>query len=206
MTWLGEHDSPWFLPLLGVAVLVEYVFPPFPGDAIVLGASALVLTGRWSAASVLVPVILGSVAGTAIDYYAGVWLSHGRAGWRDGAAPLRPNRIITEQRYLWLAVKLRRYGVWLILFNRFLPGVRALIFVAAGIARLPVVTVLLLAMVAAALHAGLLLAVGVGIGANWVALREAYDRFTAGVWLVLGAAALAWLATWLWRRRRGRSG
>src|SRR4030042_1435074 len=57
--------------ILFVATLVEYVFPPFPGDLIVVLGAWYAVEGAISWPVALVSVTLGAVAGAWIDYRIG---------------------------------------------------------------------------------------------------------------------------------------
>src|SRR5439155_617231 len=42
LDWLRHHEGPLAYVVVGLASLIEYVFPPFPGDAIAIFAISLV--------------------------------------------------------------------------------------------------------------------------------------------------------------------
>src|SRR5688572_30690893 len=56
------------LLVLGLAALIEYVFPPFPGDSILVLGGIYAVRGEKPWLLVLAAVTLGSVLGSAIDY------------------------------------------------------------------------------------------------------------------------------------------
>src|SRR4051812_33831071 len=61
--------------VLFLAALVEYIFPPFPGDTITLLGGIYAVRGEKSWPLVFAVVTLGSVLGCAIDYGAGARLA-----------------------------------------------------------------------------------------------------------------------------------
>jgi membrane-associated protein len=96
----------------------------------------------------------------------------------------------------------RRWGVGLLLLNRFLPGIRAFIFVAAGASGIPLRKVLLAGALSAAVWNAILLAAGATLAENVDDLVRLFGRYTRVAWVVLALAGLAAVAVLLVRRRR----
>jgi membrane protein DedA with SNARE-associated domain len=182
--------------LLFLASLIEYVFPPFPGDL-------LVVFGAWYAAQGIVSwpiayaaVTAGAVLGAALDYSFGRWL-----GPRlDASASRRGRR--TADRLARFEAAYRRWGAALLLANRFFPGVRAFIFVGAGAARLPLGRVLVLGGISAALWNGLLLLAGKALVSSADELVELFRRYNRMAWIPVAVLAVGWAALQVWRRAR----
>jgi membrane protein DedA with SNARE-associated domain len=89
--------------------------------------------------------------------------------------------------------------------NRFLPAVRALFFIAAGMAGLRAWRVLFFALVSAFAWNGLIIAAGYGVGANWNRLREIFQTYALIAWLVIGGVLLIFILRWIILRYRSRS-
>ncbi len=195
-----EMLGAWGYPGLGLAALIEYLFPPFPGDTVV------VIGGAWAAREarsfLLVHLVLtlGSVLGMASTWRLGVALAgrirHAPPGSR--VFGLDVGRIHEAQRLM------RKSGSWLLVSNRFLPSFRSVLFVAAGAAEVPLWKTLLLGTISAATFNGILLAVGAAVGANAEKIAQFFRQFRtvsmAGVALVV----LLLLGRFLWRRRRAK--
>ncbi|MCK9462477.1 MAG: DedA family protein [Proteobacteria bacterium] len=195
---LSQGESALGAAALAAASLVEYVFPPFPGDTVTLFGAFLAATARWRVATVLAAVTFGSLAGAAIDF------AIGRRLVSRPLEELTPRRRRLRERLAPIVARFERHGAAYLAVNRFLPGVRALIFVAAGAARLPLGRVLAFGAVSALLWNGLLIGAGFAVGENWEALLELLRRYTMAVWLALGCAALALVALVAVRRFRRR--
>jgi membrane protein DedA with SNARE-associated domain len=73
--------------------------------------------------------------------------------------------------------------------NRFVPAIRSVFFVAAGISNVPPWKVVVFGGLSAATWNGLILAVGYAIGDNWDRLLELYRKYTV-VGIVLAAVVL----------------
>lgn len=172
--------------------LIEYVFPPFPGDTVVVAGAALVGAHGWSAAPVWTTVTAGSVAGALLDLLVGRWLARG------AIARLAPKtRSVIDE----LVGQFRRHGSVYLALNRFLPGIRALLFVAAGVAGLPTGAVLGWATLSAAVWNAGLVGLGLLLGQNIEALAESMQRYNLVTGLVVLGIVLVLLAR-IWRLLR----
>lgn len=185
---------------LVAGALIEYLVPPFPGDTVVVAGAALVGAFGWPVLPVLAAVTGGAVLGTWIDFAVGRWLV--TSGRLDRLSPR--NRAVIDD----LVQGFERRGAAFLVTNRFVPGVRALFFVAAGVAGLRLRTVLLWSLVSAGLWNGLLVAGGLLLGANVERLADLVERYTlvAGGVVALVLVAVTWRAVRVWRRAGHQSG
>jgi membrane protein DedA with SNARE-associated domain len=174
------------LLVLGVAAALEYVVPPFPGDTVTLLGGVYAVRGTQPWPLVFLAVTAGSVVGAAINYGVGHWLAH-----RFAAHPEWSFFGITHARLEQVQARMRRNGPWLLLANRFLPGIRGLIFVAAGAAHMPRFNALVLGALSAMAHTGLVLALGAAVGGNLERLAALVTRYQ---YAVVGLVVLAGLA------------
>ncbi len=184
--------------VLFLASLIEYVFPPFPGDVLTLLGAWLVVQGLWSFPLALAVVTAGSLVGATIDYLLGRWL-----GDRWPRSRWLPSRKELER----ALVAFRRWGPWLIAINRFLPGIRAFFFLAAGMSRMSLGLVLALALVSALAWNSLLLGAGWVVGSNWERLRQWLSTYTNVAWAIVAGVASCLIVYYLIRsRKKPRSG
>ena len=184
--YLEAGQSAGGLALLFASAYLEYVFPPFPGDAITLLSAVLAAHFGWNPFAVFAVVLAGSGAGGMTDYAFGRWL-----------AP-RAQRPAID----YLLERFRRHGEAYVALNRFVPGVRALFFVAAGMARLRPGRVLAFGLLSAAAWNGLVFGAGWAMGANWARLRALFATYTKVAWIAIALVAVALVVGWL--RKRGR--
>jgi membrane protein DedA with SNARE-associated domain len=182
--------------ILFLGSLVEYVFPPFPGDTLVVLGAWYAVNGTISWPVAFGATTSGAVLGAWIDYRVGVAL--GRALER-GAARRGP---LTLEHVRRVEAGYARWGEWFLLANRFLPGVRAFLFVGAGAARLPVGKVLLWGGISAAAWNALLLVAGAFLVKNVDEFVGLLERYTALAWAAMGLAAAAFLVRFLLARRK----
>jgi membrane protein DedA with SNARE-associated domain len=195
---LGEllgRSGPAAPAILFLASLGEYVFPPLPGDLLVILGAWYAVQGVISWPLAFAAVTAGAVAGAAVDYGIGRWLARrldARAARRGLLSAERLARFVTAY---------QRWGSVLLVANRFMPGFRAFVFVGAGAAGIPLGKVLLLGGLSAALWSALLLFAGSLLVRSLPELVELFRAYSTLAWaVVLGAAVLLALGAWL---RRG---
>lgn len=156
--------------------------------------AAGVLPGFWP---VVLAAVLGEVAGQTVLY------TIGRLGGEPFAARFG-RRVGLDAARLTRAHELSlRHGRWAVFLGRFLPAVRNVIGLGAGVAAMP------LAAFEIATASGSFLVV-VGLAALGAAVAEQLDRalgIAQGLLgAVLAALVIAGLGAWLWRRRRKPAG
>lgn len=195
--WLSDlvaRTGPAAPLILFFAAFVEYVFPPFPGDALVVLGSWYATHGKLSWLVTFAMVTAGAVAGAALDYAVGRWLG-ARIDERAAAGKLDRERVERFERAY------RRFGGLLLVVNRFLPGIRGFFFVAAGAARIPLWEVLLFGGISAAVWNGLLLAAGAYLARNVGELNDLLDQYNTWAAAALAVACAVVVGLWWWRRR-----
>lgn len=174
------------LLVLGLAAMLEYLVPPFPGDTITLLGGVYAVRGDHPWPLVFCIITAGSVAGAAINYWFGTWLAR-----RFEAHPHKSVFGLTHARLEAVQARIRRGGPWLLLVNRFLPGIRGVIFIAAGAARIPRRNALLLGTLSAMAHNGLMLMIGRAVGGNLERLASLMAKYQLAVVVLVVIGLLA---------------
>ena len=190
--------GPWAPAVLFLATFVEHVFPPFPGDLLVVLGAWYAVHGQLSWPMLLVFSTAGALAGAWVDHRVGVALG------RQLARRATRSKLLPPERLEAFEAAYRRWGHWLLVFNRFMPGIRAFLFLAAGASGLPAGRVVLLGGLSALIWNALLLAAGGLLASNLGELVGLVDRYMQVAGALLALAALALLARALWRRARAR--
>lgn len=198
--FLREHDNPLGLLVLGLSALLEYLVPPFPGDTVTLFGAFLVTRHGWSMPLVFGAVLIGSGIGAMADFYIGRWM--GRR-YHDG-------RFIrgegTRKQIERVLDAFRRHGEIYVAINRFLPALRAVFFLAAGLAGLRAGRVLFFSLLSAALWNALIISVGYAVGTNWARIRGIFAAYSVVAWSLVAAIVVGLLIRWLLRRRKKHDG
>lgn len=197
LDFVSRSDNPAGLAVLGGSAMLEYVFPPFPGDTITLFGAVLITAYGWSFAAVFGVVMLGSIAGAMVDFYLGHRLKLVRSRRRKKEVT---RRAVVDR----LVDKFHQHGPIYLVINRFLPGIRALFFVAAGMAGMRARDVLFYsALSAAAWNLGII-AIGSLLGASFETLLGWAKTYAIVVWLGLAALLLLIFSRAFIRRLRRR--
>src|SRR4051794_310788 len=181
IAFLANNHNTLGLGLLLLSACIEYLFPPFPGDMITVFGAFLVVRHGWSGPAVFGAVTAGSVIGFMLDYAVGRWLGRTEERWTRGRlGKMRPQLDHLIERFA-------RHGGLYLAINRFIPSLRGLFFVAAGMARLPWWQVLIFGTLSALAWNALLLGLGLTVGQSWDRLRGAFETYGLAFY---GVAAL----------------
>jgi membrane protein DedA with SNARE-associated domain len=185
------------LGYLGLLLLMflENVFPPIPSELIMPLAGYLVAKGELSFLGVVLAGTAGSVLGAVPLYWLGYRLGRTRMiHWAD-----RHGRWLTirgahiERAIAWLD----RHGRWAIFLGRLVPGLRSLISIPAGIARLSFAPFLALTALGSLLWSTLLATAGYLLGAG-------FDEVEHVLSPVSNAVLIGVLLLYAWRVASGR--
>jgi len=126
---LTLFQPPYLYPVLFTSALLESLFPPWPSDVVTLYGAYLVGRGKVSLGLAFLAVVTGSLLGVMVLYYLG--RAKGRSLFRKG------RKIFSLERLRGVEKLFARHGLWILAVNRFLAGVRAIIFLVSGVADMP---------------------------------------------------------------------
>lgn len=153
---------------LGIALLIaiENIFPPIPSEVILTFGGFMTTISDMKIWGVILSATIGSVLGAVVLYSLGRWLNPQRLErWLDG----RIGRILhlkkedVQRAGKWFA----RHGKSTVFFCRFIPIVRSLISIPAGMARMNMGAFLLLTALGTSLWNIVLVYAGAFFGASW---------------------------------------
>jgi len=196
LRWLEGAEGPLAYVVLGGAAALEYVVPPLPGDTITLFGTVLAGTAGYSLALVYLTMTLGSIAGSLLPWALGLWLGHREERWPGFLRGEGTRRAIHN-----VIDRFERHGGAYLAVNRFLPALRAVFFLAAGMSELPLLKVVLFGGLSAAVWNALILGVGYSVGHNWERLRGLSESYTLLSLLAVGLLAAALGIRWIIRHR-----
>jgi membrane protein DedA with SNARE-associated domain len=185
----------------GVAILmaVENVVLPIPSEVIMPLAGFETVSGRMSLLGVIAAGTIGSVLGGLPLYYAGYALGEDRlAKWveRHGKWTLLRGRDIERATDRFSGNSFLEVAI-----GQLLPGVRGVISIPAGVARMNVGLFLLADFIGTVVWCTVLAVAGRLLGANFTKIHKFLGPTG---WGILGLLILA-LVFWLIRRKRKRS-
>lgn len=193
--FIARNNNTLGLGVLLLSACIEYLFPPFPGDTVTVFGAFLVARRGWSGPAVFGAVTVGSAIGCMLDYAFGVWLGKTEERWTRGRiGKYRPQIDGLIERF-------SRHGGLYIAINRFIPSLRGLFFIAAGMARLRWWVVLAYGTVSALAWNALLLLLGVTVGESWDRLVSLFRTYGVAFWCLVVIAVVALVVRHFARRR-----
>lgn len=194
---ITQYGIWWAYGFLFVSAIGENLFPPVPGDTVTLIGAAFVGMGKLDFAGVLISTTLGSVVG----FLALFGLAY-RLGWG----------FFEEKNWKWLeTAQIRkvetwfaRYGYSIIFANRFLPGVRSVISISAGLSNLSIWKTTVYATVSAFLWNGIIIYLGAFIGKSWETILEYVQLYNRTFLILLAVVAGAYIIYRIFKRKAGK--
>jgi membrane protein DedA with SNARE-associated domain len=182
--------------VIAVGAALENVIPPIPADTAVLLGAVLAAAGRASPRLVFFWTWSANVAGLVFVYVLARRYGHRFFGTAAGRRLLHPAQLEQIARFY------ARWGWPAIFVSRFLPGLRGVVPVFAGVSHVPAWQVIAPAAMASAIWYGFLVHVGAATGRNLDAILEIVQR-TGAVLLIIAVLLMAGIVYWWWRSRRG---
>ena len=155
--WCLENLNYWTITLL---MAIESSFIPFPSEVVVPPAAyKAAATGELNVWLVLFFSTLGAMIGAFINYYLALWLGKPIV-YKFANSRLGHMCLLDEQKVVRAEQFFVRYGVIATLVGRLVPGVRQLISVPAGLARMNIAKFAIYTAIGAGLWNGVLVALG----------------------------------------------
>ena len=196
--WFAVHSLEsfwWAFGLFFAAALVEMLFPPFPGDAVYFFGLVTLAASGTSVYGSIIAACIGGTVGFVVVYWIGQ--NYGRKFFLKRKSGLWSQQSLEKVEH-WLT----RWGGWVIIFGRFLSGVRALVPLVAGIGAYPRTRAIVLGAISIVIWNGLLATVALVLGRNWEYISNTYATYNYIFWVIAGVAIILWAARFLLNRRR----
>ncbi len=180
--WLSTRAPIMVYLFLFTSALFESICPPYPSDAFVLVFAFIAGQGYFSPYLIYLLTVTGSICGIMILYYFGK--SKGEAliqlSSRSFLGRIFPMGLVEKARQ-----KFIQRGDLIILLNRFLPGMRAPICFAAGIARIDSKKVFIYSLISVIIWNVFLVIVGFYVGSTWHEASAFLRNYNVTVTLIL---------------------
>lgn len=186
-----------YLGYTGIFLLMalESMIAPVPSEMVMPFAGFLIHAGQFTFLGVLLASSLGSIAGSLVSY----WL--GRMG---EAVVLRFGRylMLNPHHLEWTEMFFFRYGSRTIFISRFIPIVRHLISIPAGLGKMRLLPFLVYTAIGATIWNMFLTFLGMKLKQHWEIIQK-YSHTLDIVVLGLGILGATGYFLW-WRRRNNR--
>jgi Uncharacterized membrane-associated protein len=188
------------LGYMGVALLmaIENVVIPLPSELVMPLAGFLAGRGYMSLPGVIVAGTVGSVAGAIPVYWAAQKVGEDRiAAWIEAHGRWMRIRASDIER---ANARFKRHGGRAVFFSQLIPGVRVLISVPAGVARMNLGWFVLTNLAGTFIWCGVLAVAGEELGVHF----QTVAGFIRPILVLSLGAAIAGFSVWVWRRRHHR--
>ena len=184
----------WIYITLFFFAFIENLFPPSPSDVVTVIGGSLVGAEAINFLLALIFTTLGSILGFALMFYIGATID---------------KKLIHSGRFRFIPVEslnkvevwFRKYGYFIVVVNRFMPGTRAVISFFAGISNLDPKRTITLCFVSALLWNAILLYLGFIFGDN-VALVDQYLTTYQNIVIAVTAAGVLFFIIRIFFRKR----
>ncbi|MEE9432092.1 MAG: DedA family protein [Melioribacteraceae bacterium] len=192
--YLSSLDATWIYIILFLFSFIENVFPPSPSDVVVVVGASLIASTSIGFVPVLVITSIGSAFGFILMYFVGYFLSE--KVLRKGNL-----KFISQDALHKTDEWFSKYGYWIILANRFLPGTRSVISFFSGVHELNVFRTFVFALISAFLWNLIIVYLGMTLGNN-IELIDYYLTTYSNIGLALTAlVAIFFLIRYLFKKK-----
>lgn len=179
---------------LAVGLIVDSAGVPIPSEVLLPLAGALASQGKMDLATVIAVGTLAQTFGAALAYWLGMGPGLGLVK-RYGKYVLFSEHELEKTQMLF-----KKWGSWLTLFGRCLPGIRTYIGYPAGIARMPFGRFIAASFVGSLVWTTFLSILGFKLADRLTSIDSFLSKFGYGLVIVAGIA-FAW---YVHRKLRGK--
>jgi membrane protein DedA with SNARE-associated domain len=185
-------------PGLFILIMLESTLVPIPSELVMPFAGWLAYKGEFSLPVILVINSVAALVGSGICY----WL--GAAGGKPLLLKYGKFILVRRKDIEKTEAFFARHGKATILVGRFLPVVRHIISIPAGIARMPLVPFFTQTFIGATIWGSVLIMIGYELGGKWESVAKQLKKVDLAVGLGIIALALTIAVVFVIRRRRER--
>lgn len=196
---LNEIPTQAWWGFLFFSTFIENVFPPYPGDTVVVFGGYLLGAGKISAISVASSIYLGNITSAALMYYAGdkvlaFFRKYARFSW----AKEMLNKHNLHKTEAWF----KKYGFVAVLFSRFSAGIRFFVAIVAGMFNMNIVLFLLAFSAATVIWNSLLVYGGYVLGGNWQKVLDMLRVYNIAIVGLIGLGITIFIFIRLKKKKR----
>jgi membrane protein DedA with SNARE-associated domain len=196
---LLEHISSlsplWVYIVLFLFSFLENVFPPAPSDVVTVIGGSLIVSHSIDFLPTLLVTTLGSTAGFMVIFFIGSQFD--KKVVRAGKI-----KFISAEALLKAESWFFKYGYFIILANRFLPGMRSIISLFAGLSELNIKKTALFASISALVWNAGIIYLGLLFGRNVKYADSLLSTYSDIVLIVLGGVLIIYLVRYFIIRKK----
>ena len=192
--YIGQLTPFWLLVVLTFFSYIENIFPPSPSDLVVVVGGSFIGQGVICFSQLFLTT-LGSVAGFMTIYYIGSTLD--KKVIKAHKLKYIPTDGI-EKVEAWFA----RYGFWIILTNRFMPGTRSVISLFTGLSELKIKKTMILCTLSALGWNAIILYLGMIFGRNVKKVDHLLDTYSDVVLAITATVVILFLIRFIIQKKK----
>lgn len=152
--------SYWILLFAFVLTFVENIFPPAPCDSFLVFTGSMIVLGDVNPYALWFSATVGSTIGFMLMYYLGFKFENSTSN-KEKIFFIKRKDIEKVERWF------RKYGLSIIVLNRFIAGTRAVISFVAGLSKMNLLLTTILSAISAGIWNLILIYLGYKTGDNW---------------------------------------
>ena len=190
---ITTHGAIWFYLFLYASCVTEGLFPPYPGDTVILLGGFFASLGKLDFFAVFFVSAGGSMTGAMILYYLGK---------RKGRKIFSQGKILNLKLLARIEGWFERWGEKVILASRFLTGIRSSVALTAGVGNVRTRIMVLYSLISIFLWNGLIIVTAAVFENNWRALYRFLALYNRIVLTLLAVAIIVGLIVYLIRKKR----
>ncbi|AJD89655.1 hypothetical protein JMA_03380 [Jeotgalibacillus malaysiensis] len=181
--WLIDIMSEYGYFGVMLLIALENVFPPIPSEIILTFGGFMTVDSSMTIPGVVMAATAGSVIGAVILYWIGLQLDVERL-----------EKIVDRWGHLLRVTKkdihradgwFDRYGPWTVFFCRFVPLIRSLISIPAGMSNMKFPLFLVLTTLGTLIWNIVLVSLGASLGNSWDVVVEYMEVYSRVIYIIL---------------------
>jgi membrane protein DedA with SNARE-associated domain len=196
--WVQGIVSDLGYPGLFMLIFLESTLVPIPSELVMPFAGFMASKGVFALPLVLVINSVAALLGSLFCYFIGAKLGKPFVMKYGKYAFIKPKDLEKTESYF------AKHGRATILIGRFLPVVRHVISIPAGIARMPLGPFVLQTFIGSTVWGSFLILIGYFLGKNWESVAKQFKRVDMLVGVLLIVVAIALAVRFIAKRRRAQ--
>ena len=188
-TWIITIISTLGYPGIVLTMAIESAMIPLPSEVIMPFSGFLVSTGRFTLFGVALSGAIGNVIGSLVAYTVGYYGHENLI--RRTVRKWGKWILVSEDELDYTEKLLNKHKDLVVLVSRVIPGIRTVISLTCGFAKLPILRFIILTFVGSFVWSLFLAYIGLILGQNWESLGPIFHKFDT-VLVVLILAAIGW--------------
>ncbi len=192
ITWLLQTVEAWGYTGIFILMALESTVLPVPSEMVLIPAGYLAHQGQMSSGLILLAAIVGSLLGASFNYAFALWVGRPFLERWGRYFFVRPELLHKTDTFF------DKHGAISTFTGRLIPGIRHLISLPAGLARMNPARFAFYTSLGAGLWSAVLVVFGWFLGGNEALIKEYQHYITAGV---IAFVALVVGGYWWWQKR-----